>query len=634
MLFLEFNKLVNPKDEPMYFGVTYNSTPKVLKGSEIKDLAKSQDLEISWVVQPGYIVIETKQTSILPTITSKLEAVVVFGNEKDSLFIIAKDSFNRNTVLNRLACGISATTHSSGKTVLLPFKSKNNTSNKLANYEYLYGTDIGGLPNWLKPIKKISSHVDDGIVLPIVGDPKAQLLDNINKLKHVGYTKLLIEEVITLINKEFCMNSLSETELADLFKLSEEQLIKQFFQDKNFMHDQLGNYLIKNCFVKKDIVSKELYFYDERKKVYCTDVDYLMGYMTRLVPSLKQHQKQEVINYITSYLYEEAVRFNENPYTVVFKNGILDVLTLKFEPMTPDKTESIQINANYYPNMKAPIVDEYFHTATNGNKDIEQLLYEAIGYAMLKTNELQKAFLLVGSGRNGKSTYLDLVKEILGRENTTAISFKDLANTFRTSQMNNKLASLAGDISSTPLQDSDMVKSIISGDEIMVEQKYKDAHAKSLFATMFFAANKMPRTPDQSFGFYRRFTIIPFVADLNNVSRVDGSEFKRKLLHQNSIDYAAYRGAMAIHRLLTSTKEFTTPKEVVDMLEQYKIDNSSVLSWFNESFAGEIRNISHFTGTRAYEHYKKWCQDSVRHPLSLQNFVQQVKLEMNYNFPS
>jgi putative DNA primase/helicase len=633
MLFLEFDKLVNPKDEPMYFGVTHNSAPKVLNGTDIKALGKETDLEISWVIQQGYVVIETKQTDILPVIVSRAEPIVVFGDDNNTLFIVAKDNFNRNTLLNRLACGITASTFAPGKTVLLPFKSKVNTSTKLMNYKHLYGEEVNALPQWLKPIRKISSQIDDGIVLPIIGDPKAQLLDNINKLKHVGYTKLLIEDITRVVNKEFCVNQLDENALSELLKLSEQQLIKQFFDDKNFLHDQLGNYLIKNCFVKKDIISKELYFYDERKKVYCTDADYLLGYMTKLVPSLKNYQKEETIKYIQAYLYDETVKFNENPYTVVFKNGVLDVLTLKFEPMTPDRHESIQINANYHPNMKAPIIDEYFETATNGNKDIQQLLYEAIGYSMLKTNELQKAFLLVGSGRNGKSTFLDLIKEILGRQNTTAISFKDLANNFRASAMNNKLASLAGDISSAPLTDSDLVKSIISGEEIMVEQKYKDAHAKSMFATLFFAANKLPRTPDQSYGFYRRLTIIPFVADLNKVTRVDGLEFKQKLLHQNSIDYAAYKSVLAINRLITTTKEFTTPKEVVEMIEQYKQDNSSVLSWFNEAFNGELRNIGHFNGAKAYAHYKQWCTTSVRHPLSLTNFINQVKLEINYTFP-
>lgn len=630
MTFWEFNNLVNPKDEPVYFGTVYNVEPKLLKGLEIQTLGKEPSLEISWVIQPGFLVIETEQSNILPYITSKSEPVIVFQKNANKLIIVSRNDFNRTTSLNRLYCGITANTIGPGKTLLLPFKSKVNMSPSLATYNHIYGSQIGELPTWLKPIRKISNNVDDGIQIPVIGNPQVVLLDCISRLKTLGVNKILSNDIVLIINNEFCQSPLNEIDLDNVLKISEQQLMSQFFDKDKFLHDKLGNYIIKNCYVKKDIISKELYFYNEKKKVYSTDTEYLMGYMTKLIPSLKHYQKEETLKYIQSFLYEDAVKFNENPYTVVFKNGILDVTTLVFKPMTPDNYESIQINANYNPNSKSTIVDEYFGTATKNNKDIEQLLFEAMGYSMIKTNELQKAFLLVGGGRNGKSTYLDLVKEMLGRENTTAIAFKDLANNFRASAMNNKLASLAGDISAAPLTDSDMVKSIISGDEVMIEQKYKDAQAKSLFATLFFAANKLPRTPDQSFGFYRRLTIIPFLADLNAVSRVDGLLFKQKLLNQEALDYAAYKAVLAISRLINTTKEFTTPKEVVEMMEQYKIENSSVLSWFHEKLSGDRKELNKYkTKDSAYGDYKLWCTNSLRHALNMSNFINAMKIELN-----
>jgi putative DNA primase/helicase len=530
--------------------------------------------------------------------------------------------------MNRLACGINANTYGPGKVILLPFKVPNSISQNLINYRDEYGMYISELPTWLIPTRKISNNVQDGIRLPIQSNANVVLLDILSRIKTLGISTLIQNEIIQLVNSEFCQPALNEFDLNNILRISEEQLVKQFFDKDKFFHDRLGNYIIKNCYVKRDSISRELYFYNERKKVYSTETDYLLGYMTKLIPGLKHYQKEETLKYIQAYLYEESVKFNENPYTIVFKNGILNVNTLEFKPMTPENYESIQINANYNPNAHSPIVDEYFNTATNGNKKIETLLYEAIGYSMLKTNELQKAFLLVGSGRNGKSTFLDLIKEILGRENTTAISFKDLANNFRASAMNNKLASLAGDISSAPLTDSDLVKSIISGDEIMVEQKYKDAHAKSMFATLFFAANKLPRTPDQSFGFYRRLTLIPFIANLNAVSRVDGLNFKQKLLAQDSLDYAAYKAVLAINNVLQTSKEFTTPNEVVEMMEQYRIDNSSVLSWYHEHWDGNIEEIKKFSEHAAYDNYKQWCTNSLRHALNQSNFVNSLKNEI------
>lgn len=628
MNFRDFNNIVNANEESMYIVSRVGQPPLKANGGLVKNLGSDPTLEVSWVIPHGYMVIETDEVNILPVIISRNEPVFVFTKSDTTLYIICKSDFNRTTNINRLACGINANTLGPGKVILLPFKVPNSISQNLTKYKIEFGEYINTIPFWLLPTRKISNNIVDGIKLPIQSNVNVVLIDILSKLKALGISTIMQNEVVQLVNKEFCQVPLSDIELENVLRISEEQLVKQFVEKDKFYHDRLGNYIIKNCYVKRDSITKDLYFYNERKKVYSTDRDYLLGYMTRLIPSLKGFQKDETLKYIEHYLFDESVKFNENPYTVVFKNGILDVNTLEFKPMTPDQLESIQINANYNPNAKSPFIDEYFRTATKGNASIEALLYEAIGYAMLKTNELQKAFLLVGSGRNGKSTFLDLVREVLGKENCTAIAFKDLANTFRASAMNNKLASLAGDISSTPLNDSDMVKSIISGEEIMVEQKYRDAYSKSLFATMFFAANKLPRTPDQSYGFYRRLTIIPFTADLTAVSRVEGMNFKRKLLEQESLDYTAYKAILAVHRLLKTTKEFTTPKEVIDMMEQYKIDNSSVLSWFHEVWKGEIKEVQKMSEIAAYGSYKKWCAESLRHALNQTNFVTNVKNEL------
>ena len=632
MNFRDFNTIVNQHDENQYVISLSGKAPSKANGTLVKTLGTDPTLEVSWVIPNGYIVIETEEVNILPVIISRNESLFVFTKNDRQLYIVAKSDFNRSTNVNRLACGINANTLGPGKIILLPFKVPNSISPSVAALKVEHGKFIDTLPLWLNPTRKISSNVVDGIKLPIQSNVNVVLIELLSKLKGMSIGTLAQKEIISLVNTELCQVPLGEYELDNVLKISEEQLVKQFFDKDKFYHDRLGNYIIKNCYVKRDSISGELHFYNERKKVYSTETDYLMGYMTKLIPELKHYQKEETIKYIHSYLYEESVKFNNNPYTIVFKNGVLNVNTLEFKPMTPENYESIQINVNYNPNVKSQIIDEYFHTATNGKKNIEQLLYEAIGYSMLKTNELQKAFLLIGGGRNGKSTFLDLVKEILGKENTTAISFKDLANTFRASSMNNKLASLAGDISAQPLTDSDLVKSIISGEDIMVEQKYKDAHAKALFATLFFAANKLPRTPDQSYGFYRRFTIIPFIADLTNVTRVDGLQFKQRLLSQDSLDYAAYKAVQAIHRVLNTTKEFTTPIEVVDMMEQYKIDNSSILSWLHESYDGDIEKIKKLSLDKAYTDYKAYCVASLRHALNQSNFTNNIKAELNIDF--
>lgn len=47
-------------------------------------------------------------------------------------------------------------------------------------------------------------------------------------------------------------------------------------------------------------------------------------------------------------------------------------------------------------------VNKFFNDITCGDKEIENLLYEVIGYSLAKTAKLNKAFIFKGSGRNRK----------------------------------------------------------------------------------------------------------------------------------------------------------------------------------------------------------------------------------------
>lgn len=633
MKFPEFNQVVNPNDEACYVALRHGHAPQAMKFSGITKLARTDHtLEIGWVIPKGFYIIQTKQTQIVPIMQARNDKVLAILEKPDTLHVVVKGTFKRKTTNNILACGINADTlvHSkAGEVFVLPFKMKGNTSPNLKKLSVAHANGIEEAPHWLRPLRKISGDIADGFTLPIISNNQSMLLNALRRIKHFKPQEQ--KEIAKIVNEEFCTHPLSDSEMNKILNISEDQITKDFFEKEKFLHHKMGDYLIESCNIKRDKTSRELFYFDERNKIYVNDQDYIMGYMTRLVPSLKNYQKEEVLKYLNAYLYDDSVEFNSEPFNVVFKNGVLDLTTMRLEPCTPDHIESIKIKANYNPNARSQIVDDFFATATNGDKDIETLLYESIGYSMLKTNELQKAFILIGKGRNGKSTYLDLIKAVLGKEHTTNISFKDLSNNFRASNLAGKLASLAGDISNQPIQDSDLLKSITAGEDVLLEEKYKQAYSQSLFSTLFFAANKLPRTPDTSDGFYRRWTIVPFIADLSSVSRVKGMQFKKKLLSQDAIDYVGTRAIHAIKNVLETTEEFTEPNAVKEMMRHYKIDNSTVLSWFDETFKKK-EELELMTSRAAYISYSNWCATSGRNKFSVTNFIKSVEVDIGVVF--
>jgi len=625
MTFPEFNTIVNPSGQERCYVALRRGVPVGGRLSSlsypdiIKLIRETNDLEIGWIISEGYVVIQTPEKYLENVIKrNKIDTIIIKDNE-DNLNLIFKTNIKKGTTNNTLVCGATANIKvmsNRPKTyIVLPFKARGNISEILQSTSLVYNSNkIGLIPNWMAPTQKYSREEDNtSWELPMTGSPDKNIKKITENLKKFNGPLNEKVEIINFLNEHFLEIPADEEILANSYdKLKGEVLISEFFTDKGvFLHNVLGESLIKMCQIKKCSSNKQLYYWSEEENLYISNNDYLFGVMTRLCPQLREFQKLETINYIERYLTMEEVNFNSDPFTIVFKNGVLDLRTMNVEPMTPEKLENIRIDANYDPEAYSETADEFFKTATSGDKDIETLLFEAIGYSMLKTSELQTAFLLVGSGRNGKSTYLDLIKAILGKHNTTAISFQDMAKNFRLSSLDNKLASIAGDVSNQAIPESDTLKSIIGGEDVMLEAKYKEAYQKSLFSTMFFSCNTLPRTPDTSKGFYRRFAIIPFVANLDKVSHVEGMIFKENLLKQESVDYVAYKSVMAINKVLKTTHQFTQPDAVLRMKEEYKIENSSVLSWFYQSsFSGSKDALINRNISDLYYAYRSWALDN------------------------
>lgn len=627
-----FHNLINNDNAPLYLSLRNGNVvgSRVIGRtlSEIAEFAKEDTmLEVGIIIPNNYLVIQIEEDMIVDLIKDKKENIWIFKTP-EGYNLVGQSLYDKTTTNNILACGIKAHTLSSKNRtknyITLPFRARNSTSEYLKKHSLIYASDeIGFYPEWLEPTLKISrDHANDGL------KPPYHSLTEVAK-RLTDFNTVQRQSILEFVNKHLLVQELTLAELEAQIKNANYVNSQNFYEDKTFQHHLLGDYLIEKCNIKRDNTSGLLFHYNEHEKIYEHNDAYLLGYMTRLVPILKDHQKQETLKYIESFLFMEPTEFNEDPYTIVFKNGILDVATLDFTSMDESKLETIRLDVNYKPEAFHKSADEFFETATVKDKDVEQLLYEAIGYSMLKTSELQTAFILTGEGRNGKSTYLDVVEKILSKKNTTSISFKDLANNFRSSALDGKLASLARDISSTPITDSDMVKSIVAGEPIMIERKYRDAYDKALFSTLFFSANKLPHTPDTSHGFYRRFTIIPFNADLSKVSTVDGARFSRQLLSQTSLDYIAYKAVLAIHEVLNTTKEFTKPSVVEKMLQQYKTENSSVLTWLADIYP-DYNKLLGLSIKSVYKGYVEWCADNGHKKFAASRFETELYKETKF----
>jgi P4 family phage/plasmid primase-like protien len=190
-------------------------------------------------------------------------------------------------------------------------------------------------------------------------------------------------------------------------------------------------------------------------------------------------------------------------------NGLLDWRTGMLYAHDPGVLSTVQLGAPWDPAARCPAFDWWLAQVVP--HDCIELAWELTGYLAYSGNPLHAAVMLTGTGRNGKGTYLRLMKAMLGKANVTAVSLADLVtNRFAKATLFGRIANIAGDIDATFLESTAVLKAVTGGDLVSAEHKGKDLFDFTPWAVPVFSANAVPPSADTTAGYLSRWLIIPF----------------------------------------------------------------------------------------------------------------------------
>jgi len=142
------------------------------------------------------------------------------------------------------------------------------------------------------------------------------------------------------------------------------------------------------------------------------------------------------------------------------------------------------------------------------------VLFEIIGYTLYPGVKFKKAFMLLGGTDAGKTTFIKLVKDLLGGSNYSAESMKELFdpdNRFTTANLFHKLVNLTSETKEYSIDDIDRFKRLTGGDPITADVKFKKPITFTPYAKLIVASNKLPDVKDRNDNaFWRRWLIVEF----------------------------------------------------------------------------------------------------------------------------
>lgn len=510
----------------------------------------------------------------------------------------------KNFKKTRLAIGIYSDCRSHSKNAYVKIKDSG------VMREWIRKTpteEIQEVPRWLYPVSNPSHKFEFKGMKD--GDGRNQELFNyIVYLQTKGFNRAEIRETIEVVNAYVFEDPLDDHEIATIcrdeaFK-PDEEIAKQIEEKKTvgFKHNEFGDELIEAY--KIVTVNNQLYVYEDG--YYQQDERIIERKMIELYPGIKQTQRNEVLAYIRIKTHVNSADIKVSPYIINLKNTRLDIRTGKCLEFTSDAVEFDRIPVTYDPSAYCSDLDKMLNRVFLGDREVINLFEEMVGYCLIKSARYQKAFILVGSGSNGKSTILDLLEEFLGPRNYSSMPLEKVTDRFNMAELENRLANIGDDIDNVTIRDSGTLKKMISGESITVERKGERPFKLSPYATHIYSANAIPRSFDKSDGFYRRWLLVPFNAKFTAEDPDYDPLIFDKITTDAALSYLLNIGLRGASRLIKRGR-FTEPQSVKDALEHYKTDNSTTLSWIEDKGLDADYFLDNSTD-KVYGDFTDWCK--------------------------
>jgi putative DNA primase/helicase len=338
--------------------------------------------------------------------------------------------------------------------------------------------------------------------------------------------------------------------------------------------------------------------------------------------SWNTHRVKEVREYLRT---DAPILWDRPPLDVVnVKNGLLHLKTRALHPHTPDHLSTVQLPVAYDPQALCPAWHQFLNEVFP--EDCQDLPWQLIAWLMTPDTSIQKAVLLLGEGRNGKSTFLTAVKAFLGKENVAGVSLHKLeSDRFAAARLVGMLANICPDLPSEDLAGTSVFKALTGGDPVHAERKYCESFEFEPFARLVFSANHPPRSADSSKAFFRRWLVVPFERtfsgekeirrDVLDAKLADPEEMSgvlnmaldalKRIREKGITESDTMRGARNEFRQVTDPVEVWLDANTVKHTEGYAV-KGELLGAYNEDARAKGRPA--ITDSQFGKDVRRWCQ--------------------------
>lgn len=398
------------------------------------------------------------------------------------------------------------------------------------------------------------------------------------------------------------INEYLEETARDRGEADEKEIVKIFLKEK-----KKGTYLLAHYLTRKyDIITvgekeREVFVYRDGYYVRAENILIYPEIQRVLGDHVDRSAKAETFHKITDATHRERSIFEDTPLNFIpLKNGVYDSLTKTLLPHDSKYRFTYQLPIMYDPKADCPKTKEFFAQVLTS--DQQTTIQEWIGYYFYRLYSFKKALICVGEGDTGKTTLLEVITHLLGRDNISSVSLQKMSSDrFSAAHLYRRHGNLVDELSAKDISDTGSFKVATGGGSITGEYKFGNQFSFWNHSKFTFACNKIPDVADfDDEAYFNRWMVIKFgktlINKIPNFIQTLTTEEERSGLFNYAIE--------GLMRLLEQ-KGFTYNRTAIDTKKEMMRSGSSIAMFAADCL--EQNQGAEMTKEAMYEAYTEYC---------------------------
>jgi len=376
---------------------------------------------------------------------------------------------------------------------------------------------------------------------------------------------------------------------------------KQWQPDKILQHMQMAKKVVEEMI---DEAAKNIYKAtgeDQVKRAKQIFADTVKAKSERCIKSMIELAKDEIP--IT------AAQLNCDPFLLNCKNGVVNLKTGKLMPHDPALFISKMSGASFMPEIKFNKFAEFLRDITGDDAELAEYFQQVCGMAAIGKVFYEGMCIFYGYGRNGKSTFLNLISKIFG-DYAGSINVEMLMNQKDGRQVVGGV-SVEGKRFVSAMEPEEgrrlsaaMLKKLASTDLVTERQLYKDERTFEPSHTLIMATNHLPKIGSTDAGTWRRIAVVPFKAVFDGKKEIKDYA---GVLYDSDADAILSWIVEGAKKYIANGCNIVPPKVVQDATSQYRNEEDWIGNFLQECCEMGVYEQS---GGELFDAYRNWCEQN------------------------